>query len=79
MGERGWDWIPGTGVGPFRFGTPVVEYEAYLDLKLVRPEGASVTGWGMYEVRGPEKRSGQKMEESKRYSVKTFLFLKTKT
>jgi len=52
MSGSEWNWTPGVGVGPFKFGTSIDDYKMDFDLELVIPEGTDVTGWGGYEVDG---------------------------
>ncbi|WP_298821428.1 hypothetical protein [uncultured Roseibium sp.] len=50
MTDWKWEWTPGVGVGPIKFGTPIEEYIERFDLKLRVPEGTTSTGLGSYTI-----------------------------
>jgi len=56
MSGSEWNWTPGVGVGPFKFGVPIADYFAEFNLELQSPEGADVTGWGTYEIKQMEDK-----------------------
>ncbi|WP_299817497.1 hypothetical protein [uncultured Roseibium sp.] len=55
MSDQNWNWTPGVGVGPLKFGVSIDDNQTDLDLKLLVPEGGDASGWATYEVGGPNK------------------------
>lgn len=57
MSNFDWRWSPGIGVGPCKFGESIQLVAQGIDIKKVRDEGTSSTGWGVYEVVGDEYKT----------------------
>ncbi|QFT30987.1 hypothetical protein FIV00_10905 [Labrenzia sp. THAF82] len=50
MTDLKWEWIPGIGVGPMKFGAPIKNFIERFELKLHVPEGTTPEEWGSFII-----------------------------
>ncbi len=55
MKNGDWNWTPGIGVGPIKFGVPIADYLSDFDLELVNYEEPGEPETDAYEVPGQDK------------------------